>query len=1132
MKSTVLLILFLCTTMMGFSQTPNNPKNVTPLDGKVFTDTEAKSPITFRWTPVTSPPASPITYKLRVWQLKQGQTGADAIKNNTPIAVKDVANDVQTTLANVVAGGCTLPNLCSFVWQVQATNRQGTVVGTSSPTSFTATLYIIQIDSMSVTCLDKAGSYSFYFKITNPNPGVAKLSNFVVTSSVPAGATITFAPALGTTIPAFAGSLVVTGTITGSAALSSICLGAEITDVGNSFWKASQDVCRNVSCPCNPCKDKSTSFGKDSISYTNGGVIVNYSTISHLPKKVIKVSAQIVDVERLGEAGCLKCTKESKEFGNFTSGTLNGNTGTIVNGGSGYGKDIQWQYTAPTLINNFIYDFQMAFPPLTEVSCCKDSIKVCTRWSFMDSSCVTCDTLICKVIIREYKKPSIIIHGGAIFYAEQMAKLGEPYNSWYKQEGNELPPNFNTQVQELYQRRQFERGEDVTIDVFTERMKQAVEIIRQLKLTSSDGIWAAIISNPINSQCGSGNFENGIPGISDWSGAYGQIGYFPTFTNDPIFGTYTSGFNPSVIGLDLPMVSSNQQTVVSAGNDPKLISYGITLKRTSNSSAYAFRIGNSINGYGSEILSKKFIVGANDTVIRFNYALVMNGVHGSTINPSFWVKVYDNGGNPISGCVYLDPLTPSTPKDNVVSSSTNPFFQHYNTGATNPDGIINYIDWTCAKIILPKQYIGQVVSVALISADCTQGGHWGYAYIDNWCGNCEGATNGVVNIQAIKDSCIKQTTKVCVNYTLPTIGTTTGTGTITLNFYQSGNLFPSYTLTSTPLTPISGTYCFPIDPTKLPCINGKQGFDVVATGNFSISGTAITVTSPDPVGSTGTVTGIRPGMNNDLVCCPAENCCINFKKTVTTVVSMVGTTASGFNSIKFVPTFVAGPKPIKKIVISIENFEITSSNKECLTCESATHNYGSMSVPQSIFGVKDPIEGMTYPTKPLIATCVGCPPTWTGYLSHSVTWGSNNGPGYNLMDGLGDQSTTFFVHLPKKSTLVCCDDTIKVCVKYSFTDTSCVTCDTVICYKIINRQIFGPGMGFINGKSRNNESVIGLRYKDIEETTFLNTLTQLDLRTAAYDLFKLDNVSKAVNEEKLRIIRDKPRNYAPNGAKY
>ena len=169
---------------------------------------------------------------------------------------------------------------------------------------------------------------------------------------------------------------------------------------------------------------------------------------------------------------------------------------------------------------------------------------------------------------------------------------------------------------------------------------------------------------------------------------------------------------------------------------------------------------------------------------------------------------------------------------------------------------------------------------------------------------------------------------------------------------------------------------------------------------------------------------------------------------------MTGNATYGYNTIKIVPTFNVGPKPIKKVVISIVNFETNSSNKECLTCESNTGNYGKMTVPNSPFGGgQDPIEGMTYPGNTITYTCLGCPPSWnTVMLTHSVTWGSNSGIGYDLSDGAGDQSTQFFIHVPKKSTLSCCDDTIKVCVKYSFTDVDCKTCDTIICYKVINRQ--------------------------------------------------------------------------------
>ena len=1073
MKILKFSIVLLCSIfwMTATAQSLVALKNLSPADGKAFTDKESKALIPFSWTLIAPKPREAVTYKLRIWQLLEGQNAAVAMKSNKPIATQEVVDANQATVSNLAINGCKLPYLCSFVWQVQAVNKERTVLGNSEATGFrlTSSECDVSLKIDSVLCTGKQDAqgnpiYKFYITLNNSGTHNLQLNNTLNITTNPYAVANTYVPKyiLQTNALAFLPiinfpSIVPVGTTSFNTDVS-MAATATTAFIRLTLYDATSiascnpiDSIRLPNCACNPCKNKVTSFGKDSTYFQNGGLISATSTVSHGPTQVIKVSAEIVDVERLGEAGCLQCTKESKEFGNYTSGTLNGNAGSIVNGGKGYGKEIQWSFSTPTTISNYSYDFQMAFPPLTSVSCCKDSIKYCIRWRFMDKNCVTCDTLICKVVVREYKKPDPFQPRiTTLTYSEQIEKMGQPYFSWYQQESNELPANFNAQVQELYQRRQVDRNEEVSLEVFTQNAQQTFEAIRNLRATSSDAVWNVISNNPLNTPCGNGDFENGIVGFSDWSGAYGNIS---SSTNNPSLGTYTAGFSPSTVGLNLLISTfANNHSVVSYGNDPTL---GAALKTTPQSTnLFSFRIGNSAVGKGSELISKKFTVTGNG-IIKFMYALMMNGTHSTTDNPSFWVKVYDNTGTPITNTVYLDPLN-SAPIDKVVSSSTDPFFQH--------TGSINFKDWTCAKIDL-RAYINQTVSVALISTDCDQGAHFGYAYIDNWCAGCENPASGIVNIKPIADSCIKSTSRVCVDYTLPHIGTTVGSGTITLNFYQSGVLVPAATMTSPVLsTTVNGTYCFNIDPSKLPCKAGVQGYDVVATGNFTINSTAITVNSPDPVGSP--IVGIKPGLNNDLVCCStlAEDCCANFRKTVTTTYSIVGNTSAGFNTIKFVPTFTVGPKLIKKVVISILNFEINSSNKECLTCESNPTKYGSMSVPQSFLGGgKDPIEGMTYPTKPPVLACFPVPcPTWNaGYLTHEVTWGSNSGPGYNLMDGIGDQTTTFFVHLPKKSTLVCCDDTIKVCVKYSFTDIDCVTCDTIICYKIINRQ--NPALPFRTG---------------------------------------------------------------------
>jgi hypothetical protein len=606
-------------------------------------------------------------------------------------------------------------------------------------------------------------------------------------------------------------------------------------------------------------------------------------------------------------------------------------------------------------------------------------------------------------------------------------------------------------------------------------MKATFFELRNLKISKTPVVVQENLFK-LNAMCENGNFEDHL--LYDWLGSYGILGG----TNNPLSATYIPEFVLSTSidafinvptspnkcrdgAVDIPNQSlQTHHTIVSYGDDPTLGPLLKTTHRTTfePNNNYSFRLGNSCIKNGTEYLAKKFKVTGTGQ-IKFKYALVMTGPqHDPNNNPSFRVEVYNSSGVPISGAVFLDEHTTSA-KDFVYSDNDDPFFQH----TTIPnywgnDSIIafNYKDWACGRIEL-NDHVGEIVKVVLYTTDCVETGDFCYAYIDDWCGNCDGSTSGSVSINSIPDSCIEQGTKVCVNYSLPKIGTTVGSGTIKLQFYQNGNPF-SYSLTSPSLTPPSGTYCFTIDPLRLPCTSGQSGYDVVATGNFSITTvdgtTPVTITSPVPINDpiSHQIEGIRSGLNNDLVCCITADCCTGFVKKVTTVSSMVGNTTTGYNTIKFEPTFSVGPRPIKQVRISVINFESSSSNKECLSCESNTVRYGTMSVPQGIFGGgKDAIEGMVYPTKPnIINNCYPVPcPSWNTLPSSEVTWGSQSGPGYNLMDGIGDQSTKFTVSLPKISTLPCCDDTIKICIKYSFTDVDCKTCDTIICYRIVNRLL-------------------------------------------------------------------------------
>ncbi|HSQ47514.1 MAG TPA: hypothetical protein VLM44_11430 [Lutibacter sp.] len=109
-----------------------------PANGTEFNESDLIKPITFRWTPIIPKPQEPVTYRLKVWQLTEGQTGSQAIQANQPIITKDVENMTQAVIN--ITDEFNAPEIQAFVWNVQALNREGNPMGensgVSSPSQF------------------------------------------------------------------------------------------------------------------------------------------------------------------------------------------------------------------------------------------------------------------------------------------------------------------------------------------------------------------------------------------------------------------------------------------------------------------------------------------------------------------------------------------------------------------------------------------------------------------------------------------------------------------------------------------------------------------------------------------------------------------------------------------------------------------------------------------------------------------------------------------------------------------------------------------------------------------------------------------------------------------------------------
>ena len=345
----------------------------------------------------------------------------------------------------------------------------------------------------------------------------------------------------------------------------------------------------------------------------------------------------------------------------------------------------------------------------------------------------------------------------------------------------------------------------------------------------------------LHTMCGNGDFESGIIQALEWEGGYGTIGSPPVI-----------GFSSGAINL-----STSHQTIVNKGVDPTV---GIlTVAPHPSPNNFSVRLGNIINGCGTEQISKEFLVTAGNTNLAFWYACVFeNPGHSINIQPGFQVNLTLKPSNiDISSLVDL-----GNGSNFLIANSSDPFFHR-------GPGIVVYKDWSCVNIDLSR-FINQIVEIEFINKDCGAGGHWGYTYLDNICVGCPSGNASLVNATCIPGN-------ICVNYSLPMINGVSGQCRFLLDLIRDG--ITVYSDTSAMIS--SGSqFCFQVDTCEL---LDEDFYDYKIKIDCSVPAPLCPLVPPPiqnpihlPVQYLGLDSfGIKPGLNNDLpTCCifPSLSC--------------------------------------------------------------------------------------------------------------------------------------------------------------------------------------------------------------------------------------------------------------------
>ncbi len=208
---------------------------------------------------------------------------------------------------------------------------------------------------------------------------------------------------------------------------------------------------------------------------------------------------------------------------------------------------------------------------------------------------------------------------------------------------------------------------------------------------------------------------------------------------DCYIGTTRAENGKNIIDLALSGPIPGRHELISSPTDldefgkfPTLCPYG---------DAYSVKLGNKNTGSESEGMSYTFQIPPQEDTFRLSYyyAVVFEDPnHAREEQPRFFVSAYDAETGAVINCASYD----------YVSNSSIPGFQH-----STVDPNVLYKDWTPASLDFTG-LAGRKVKLEFRTADCTLGGHFGYAYFDvsTGCGGvianaafCRETQNAILN---------------------------------------------------------------------------------------------------------------------------------------------------------------------------------------------------------------------------------------------------------------------------------------------------------------------------------------------------------------------------------------------------
>jgi gliding motility-associated-like protein len=390
-----------------------------------------------------------------------------------------------------------------------------------------------------------------------------------------------------------------------------------------------------------------------------------------------------------------------------------------------------------------------------------------------------------------------------------------------------------------------------------------------------------------NAYCPNAGFEQ--LNFANWTGGYGTVVTGATTAGFPSY-TQTSPTIANSAGNNVGLTNTiNYHTIMTtpATNSvyPNCVGYdSIACKVVGTQTVSEIPVVNPLGGpasvrlngavanYRASKINYNMALNPNNKSFSVSYALVLySGGHNPYEQPYFSVKVTDQNGNPVPGCsVYT--VTINSAMTNTASTFYDPT---WTTSAIGFD--VYYRKWQTFAFDFSNYPAVTSVNVEFYVGGCSQGGHWGYAYVDAECSTggavasfCAGSNTSVLT--APPGYSTYQWVGPSGAVTVPNGG---NTATATISPVTAGQVFtcnvtaPNGCLSSFQTTVSITTVSITAVGSTPSCQGGNSGTtNVTATGSSSGYSYQWFNSSGTPVGSSQTATGLSPGVYSITVTSP------------------------------------------------------------------------------------------------------------------------------------------------------------------------------------------------------------------------------------------------------------------------